>query len=232
MHEFTWLGWISNHVNHGNIHIVTGSIVALLIMLMAVIYRRSLASVESEIMPESHFSLKNLLQVTIEGILSLMEGVIGKDAKSYFPLIGAVFIYIFLNNLVGVIPGILPATENVNTNWAIGVTVFVYYNYVGIKKHGFKNYMKHFLGPVWWLAWLILPIELISHVVRPITLGIRLFGNIFGDHIVVGIFSDLVPILVPVIFMAFGVFVAFVQAFVFSLLSIVYIGLAVQHEEH
>lgn len=232
MHEFTWLGWVSNHVNHGNIHIITGSIVALLIMLMAVIYRRSLASVESEIMPESQFSLKNLLQVTIEGILSLMEGVIGKDAKSYFPLIGAVFIYIFLNNLVGVIPGILPATENVNTNWAIGVTVFVYYNYVGIKKHGFKNYMKHFLGPVWWLAWLILPIELISHVVRPITLGIRLFGNIFGDHIVVGIFSDLVPILVPVIFMAFGVFVAFVQAFVFSLLSIVYIGLAVQHEEH
>lgn len=232
MHEFTWLGWVSNHVNHGNIHIITGSIVALLIMLMAVIYRRSLASVESEIMPGSHFSLKNLLQVTIEGILSLMEGVIGKDAKSYFPLIGAVFIYIFLNNLVGVIPGILPATENVNTNWAIGVTVFVYYNYVGIKKHGFKNYMKHFLGPVWWLAWLILPIELISHVVRPITLGIRLFGNIFGDHIVVGIFSDLVPILVPVIFMAFGVFVAFVQAFVFSLLSIVYIGLAVQHEEH
>lgn len=232
MHEFTWLGWISDHVNHGNTHIVTGSIVALLIMLMAVIYRRSLVSVESEIMPGSQFSLKNLLQVTIEGILSLMEGVIGKDAKSYFPLIGAVFIYIFLNNLVGVIPGILPATENVNTNWAIGVTVFVYYNYVGIKKHGFKNYMKHFLGPVWWLAWLILPIELISHVVRPITLGIRLFGNIFGDHIVVGIFSDLVPLLVPVIFMAFGVFVAFVQAFVFSLLSIVYIGLAVQHEEH
>ncbi len=232
MHDFTWFGWVSPAVNHHNIHIVTALVVSAFIILAAVIYRVSFKSIEHELVPQSGMSLKNLLQITVEWVLNLMEAVIGPTAKDYFPLIGAIFIYVFINNLMGVIPGFVPATDNVNTNWAIGLTVFVYYNVMGIKKQGIVNYIKHFMGPIWWMAPLMLVIELISHIVRPISLGVRLFGNITGDHVVLGIFSDLVPLVLPVIFMALGVFVAFIQAFVFSLLSTVYIGLAVAHEDH
>ena len=232
MHEFSWFGWISDKVTHHNIHIFTAGLVAVLLILFSLVYRRSLKSVEEELVPTGKVSLKNIFQVTVENILGLMEGVIGPDAKLYFPLIGSLFIYIFINNLMGVIPGFLPATENVNTNFAMSITVFLYYNYVGIKKQGIKNYLKHFMGPLWMLAPLMFLIELVSHIVRPVSLAVRLFGNITGDHVVLGIFSDLVPLIVPVIFFALGIFVSFIQAFVFSLLSTVYIGLAVAHEEH
>lgn len=231
MHEFTWFGWISDSVTHYNSHIFSGLLVAFFLILCAFLYRRSMKSIEEEIVPSDKFSLKNIMQVTVEGVLSLMQGVIGPDARLYFPLIGALFIYIFFNNLLGIIPGFLPATENVNTNFACSITVFVYYNYVGIRKHGL-SYFKHFMGPIWWLVWLMLPIELISHAVRPLSLSIRLFGNITGDHVVIGIFSELTPLIVPVLFLALGIFISFIQAFVFSLLSTVYIGLAVAHEEH
>ena len=194
---------------------------------------------EEELVPTDKLSLKNIFQVAVENLLGLMEGIIGPDAKLYFPLIGSLFIYIFINNLMGIIPGFLPATENVNTNFAMSITVFLYYNYVGIKKQGLMNYIKHFFGPtkglpvaMMWLPVLIFAIEIVSHVVRPASLAVRLFGNITGDHVVLGIFSELVPLIVPIIFFALGIFVSFIQAFVFSLLSTVYIGLAVAHEEH
>lgn len=232
MHEFTWIGLFSDSITHRNIHVYTAAFVVVILGVLAIIYRLSLGSAEEELVPSPGFSLKNIFQITVEGILSLMEGVIGKDAKDYFPLIGTCFIYIFINNILGIIPGFVPATENVNTNLAMALTVFVYYNYMGIKKQGVKNYIKHFMGPIWWLAPLMLVIELISHLVRPISLSIRLFGNITGDHVVLGIFSGLVPLVIPVIFLALGIFVSFIQAFVFSLLSTVYLGLAVAHEEH
>lgn len=239
MHEFTWIGYLSDKlfggkipVNHGNIHIYTASIVALIIISLALLYRKRLTNLGEEAIPTGKFSLKNIFQVAIEGVLSLMEGIIGKDAKKYFPLIGTLFIYIFVNNIIGLIPGFLPATENTNTNYAMALTVFLYYNYVGIKEQGIKNYVKHFMGPIWWLAPLMLVIELVGHIFRPVSLGIRLFGNMYGDHVVLSIFSELAPYLVPIIFMALGLFVSFIQAFVFSLLSSVYIGLAVAHEEH
>ena len=232
MEHFTWFGWISNSINHHNIHILSGALVVLIIVLLSFLYKRSLQSVDKEVVPTSKFSLKNMVQVSVEGILSMAEGIIGKDAILYFPLIAAVFIYIFLNNMLGLIPGFLPATESPSTNFAVALTVFLYYNFVGIKKQGFVHYFKHFMGPIWWLAPLMLVIELVSHFIRPVTLSVRLLANISGDHIVLGIFSELVPIVVPVIFMAFGIFVAFVQAFVFTLLSTVYISFATAEEEH
>lgn len=232
MHDFTWFGWMSDSVNHHNIHIYTASFVSAILILCGVFYRLSLKSPAEEMVPASGFSLKNTFQMAVESILSLMEGIIGHDAKHYFPLIATLFIYIFVNNVMGIIPGFLPATDNINTTLALGLTVFFYYNIVGIKTQGAKNYFKHFMGPVLWLAPLMIIIELISHAVRPLSLGIRLFGNITGDHVVLGIFSDLTKLFIPVIFLALGVFVSFVQAFVFSLLSTVYIGLAVSHEEH
>lgn len=232
MHEFTWFGWVSESVNHHNIHVITGMFVSGCIILAAFIYNRGLKTSLGEIVPGEGVDLKNIFQVTVESLFSLVEGVIGKTAKLYFPLIGGLFIYIFLNNILGIVPGFLPATDNINTTLALGITVFIYYNFIGIRTQGFKNYFKHFLGPVWMMAPLMLVIELISHCVRPMSLGIRLFGNMTGDHVVLGIFSDLVPVLVPVLFLGLGFFVSFIQAFVFSLLTSVYIGLAVAHEDH
>lgn len=231
-HGFNWFEWLIPGVNSFNSHIFAGLFSSLVLIVCALIYRLTLGSTSSEVVPDGRVSIKNMFQVATEGVLSLMEGVIGPEAKQYFPLIGATFIYIFVNNILGTIPGFSPATGNVNTNLACAIVVFVYYNYLGIKKQGFKNYMKHLMGPIWWIAPLLFSIELISHLARPLTLTIRLFGNLTGDHIVLGIFSELVPLVVPVLFMAFGIFVSFIQAFVFTLLSIVYIGLAVAHEEY
>ena len=142
---------------------------------------------------------------------------------------GALFIYILFSNLLGLIPGFLPPTDNLNTNVACALTVFIFYNYQGFKAHGFA-YLKHFMGPIWWLAPIMVVIEVISHLVRPASLSVRLFGNISGDHLVLGIFSSLVPIGVPVIFLFLGLFVSVIQAFVFTLLSMVYISLATAHD--
>jgi len=117
----------------------------------------------------------------------------------------------------------------VATNAAMAGTIFVYYNYSGFKEHGI-GYLKHFTGPVIWLAWLMLPIELIGHLVRPVSLSLRLAGNITGDHLVLGIFTDLTHFVIPIVFVGLGVFVAFVQAFVFTLLSTIYVSMAVSHD--
>ncbi|MBX7148540.1 F0F1 ATP synthase subunit A [bacterium] len=220
------------HIPHEYIHVFTGAFVGTLIIIAALIYRANLGTVEEELVPDGRLSLKNLFQSITQGVLELMESIIGHDAKYYFPIIGAVFVYVLFNNLLGAIPGFDPATGNVNTNYAVSIVVFVYYNYVGIREQGLVNYLKHFMGPVLWIAPLLFAIELVSHAVRPVTLAVRLYANLTGDHIVLGIFSGLVPLIVPIVFMAFGIFVALVQAFVFSLLSTIYIGLAVAHEEH
>jgi len=126
----------------------------------------------------------------------------------------------------------LLTTEMLATTLACGVVVFFYFNYVGIKEQGLIPYLKHFGGPIIFLAPLMFIIEMIGVLVRPVSLALRLFGNITGDHMVLGIFSDLVPIGVPVIFLALGIFVSFIQAFVFSLLSTIYVSLALPHDDH
>src|SRR6185437_5782598 len=191
---------------------------------------RTMAGPDGGLVPDSTWTFRNFLEITAERMYGLTESVIGHhDAPIYFPLIGTLFLFIFISNLLGLVPGIAPATENLNTTFALGVFVFLYYNYVGFKAHGL-GYFKHFLGPVWWLAWLILPIELVSHLVRPVSLAFRLRGNIMGDHIVLGVFNGLVPYVVPVAFYGLGVFVAFIQAFVFVLLTMVYISLSSSHD--
>lgn len=232
MHEFNWFGWFVESVNHHNIHIYTASFVAALLILMGLVYKKSLKTTDLEVIPTGDASAKNIIQSAVEAIFGMVESIIGHDAKKYFPLIGGIFIYIFVNNLMGIFPGMLPATENINTNLACSLTVFLYYNFVGIKEQGVTNYLKHFMGPIIFLAPLMFVIELISHMVRPVALALRLFGNINGDHLVLGIFSGLVPLGIPVLFLGLGLFVALVQAFVFSLLSTIYIGLSVAHEDH
>lgn len=233
MHDFTWLGLISNNkINHSNIHIFSAGLVVLFLIVATLLIHRKLKRVEERLVPAPKTTLLNLFEAAVENILGLMEGILGHDAPKYLPLIGTLFIYIFLCNVMGLIPGFLPPTDNINTNLACSLTVFVYYHVMGVRSHGLKRYLRHFLGPILWLGPLIAVIELIGHAVRPVSLSLRLFGNITGDHVVLGIFSDLTPILVPVVFLALGLFVSFIQAFVFSLLSMIYINLATAHEEH
>ncbi len=231
MHGFNWFSLLFEKITHENLHVVSALMVALLLIGGALLVRKKLVRLEQTLIPSHRFTLTNVFELLIENILSLMEGVMGPHARRFFPLIGTLFIYIFACNLLSVIPGFVPPTDNVNTNFAAALCVFAYYNYVGIKEHGLVNYLKHFMGPIWWLGPLMLVIELISHIVRPVSLSLRLFGNITGDHLVLGIFSNLIPLVVPVIFMMLGIFVAFIQAFVFTLLSMIYIALANAHEE-
>lgn len=242
--SFVWLSWLYEGITPYNIHVFHGLIVLLVITIFGLIYRSSIRSIDEESIPDHKVSVKNIFQTSTEGILNLMKGVIPHHTEEYLPLLGSVFIYIFISNLMGVFPGFLPPTENVNTNAAAALTVFVYYHYIGIKRQGFKKYMSHFFGPdlgkglgmflmrFCFLAPLMFVIEIISHCVRPISLSLRLFGNINGDHLVLSIFSEMTPWVIPVVFLCFGIFVAFIQAFVFTLLSTIYVGLAVETHEH
>lgn len=231
MSHFSWLGHLFK-VDHHHIHVAHAALTAALLTIFAVIAYLKLRHTEKSLVPSSKLGVASLFEVATESLLGLMEGIIGPEAKKFFPLIGALFIYIFVNNVLGVIPGFLPPTDNINTTLACGVTVFLYFNYVGIKEQGLWHYLKHFGGPVIFLAPLMFIIEFIGIMVRPVSLSLRLFGNMTGDHLVLGIFSDLVPLVVPVAFMALGIFVSFIQAFVFSLLSTIYVGLSLPHEEH
>ncbi len=234
-HHFTWLGWLTHEkINHHNVHVATAGLIVFLLAVACFLASRKLRRTEERLVPEDRTTLPNVFEVAVESLFGLVEGIIGTggpDARKYFPLIGGIFIYIFLCNVVALIPGFLPPTDNINTNLAISLTVFVYYNVMGIRAHGIGGYLKHFMGPILWLAPLMVVIELIGHAVRPLSLSLRLYGNILGDHMVLGIFSQLTKVVIPVIFMALGLFVSFIQAFVFSLLSTIYIDLATAHEE-
>jgi F-type H+-transporting ATPase subunit a len=182
------------------------------------------------LVPDSKLTYRNFFEIIADSLYKLTESVIGhEETPTFYPIIGTLFIFIFASNLLGLIPGFQPATDNMNTTLALGVFVFLYYNYAGFKAHG-VGYLKHFLGPVIGLAPLMLVIELASHLFRPLSLALRLRGNIMGDHIVLGVFSGLVPYLLPVIFYGLGVFVAFMQAFVFCLMTMVYISLSTSHD--
>lgn len=220
-------------------------VVALLVVMALMVsgkIKRATANLSQEdLIPEDRLTLRNGFEMYVEAIMGMMTGLLGKDARKYFWLIGTIFIYIFFSNLLGVLPGFLPPTENINTNAAVALVVFLVYNVQGIRAQGIVNYVKHLMGPVLLLAPLMFLIETVGHLVRPVTLSIRLFGNINGDHIVLGIFSQLIPNLagwplalgIPIIFLVLGLLVALIQAFVFSLLSTIYIATAVAgHDDH
>jgi F-type H+-transporting ATPase subunit a len=213
-----------------NAHVATNAIVVTGLIVAGFAAKASLAAQgDKAVIPDGKVSLKTIFETITEFIQGLVDMVIGEHGRKFTPMFAAIFTFVFINNLVGIIPGMTPATENLNTTLAMGTFMFLVYNYLGIKENGL-GYLKHFLGPVWYLAWLMVVIEIISHLVRPLSLGLRLKNVMMGDHTVVGIFTDLVPIIVPIPFYLLGMFVCFVQAFVFTLLSMVYISLATAHD--
>jgi F-type H+-transporting ATPase subunit a len=158
------------------------------------------------------------------------EQVIGHGYQRFQAFVTCIFLFVLVCNLVGLIPGLESPTQSVVVPFGLAITTFVYYNFYGIREQGLIGYLKHFAGPVWWIAWLLFPIEVISHVARMMSLTIRLWANMFAGDLVTLVFFSLVPIGVPVIFLAMHLGVSIVQAFVFMLLSMIYLGQAVAHD--
>jgi F-type H+-transporting ATPase subunit a len=191
-----------------------------LIMVLLIIF--SLLAVRSvKMIPEGG---QNFFEVVISGIENFQVEVMGEHGRSMFPLIATLGLFIFFSNVMGLIPGFFSPTASINTTLACALIVFCTTHIVGIKFHGFK-YIKHFLGPIWWMAPLMLPIEIIGHLSRVLSLTLRLFGNIMGEDLVLGILLLLAgKFLAPLPMMFLAVFTSFVQAFIFALLSMMYIA--------
>lgn len=228
MADFNWTQLIPG-VTHDTSHIATAAVATGTIVVFTLVGRIALGTGESAVLPAGKVSIKAIFEQIIEFIRNLGYTVMGKEGYKLAPLFASLFFFIFFNNLVGLIPGMTPATENINTGVAVGIFSFLVYNIFGFMEHGVA-YLKHFLGPVLWLFPLMLPIELISHVVRPVSLGLRLQGNMMGDHMVLGIFTELLPAPMAIIFYALGFFVCFMQAFVFSMLSMIYVAMSISHD--
>jgi len=176
---------------------------------------------------------QNLMEAYLGGVLQMGTDVMGKElARQYLPLVATIGLFVGIANLIGIIPGFEAPSADLNMTLTLALTVFVYYNYLGIKKQGVVSYFKHFMGPVWWLAWLMFPVEIVSHFSRVVSLSFRLFGNIKGDDMFLAVILMLVPWVLPLIPFALLTFGAFLQAFIFMMLTYVYIGGAVVVEEH
>jgi F-type H+-transporting ATPase subunit a len=221
VHPLLFLQFISSklqallHIGDGsaNAIVYTWLVVALLLIIS------KLATGSMKLVPSG---IQNFMEVVIDGIENMVVETMGEHGRPFFPLIATLALFILVSNLIGLIPGFFPPTANINTTAACAVIVFISTHVVGIKHHG-THYLKHFMGPIWWLAPIMFFIELIGHLSRPVSLTLRLFGNMNGHELVLMIFFGLAPFLVPLPMMLMGVLVSFIQAFVFMLLAMIYI---------
>ena len=204
-------------------------IMALLVLVISLIF---FPLMSRRISRDNPGPMQHVLEFIVGGLKDLLRDIIGHDGDKYIYIIGAYAVFIFLCNIFGLFYFLQPPTSNPNTTFALSISAFLYYNYQGIKEQGIGHYLKHFMGPVLWLAPLMFIIEMIGNFARILSLGMRLFGNIFGEHTATGIFVGLVPVVVPWPMMALGIFGALLQTFVFIMLLTVYIGGAVAAEEH
>ena len=223
---FTFLGTIGGH---GQEWIILSHF----ILVVGVIFL--LARTATRKMQLVPTGTQNILEAYIQGVVSMGADTMGEEnSRRYLPLIGSLGLVIFLSNMTGIIPGFESPTANINFTLSLALIVFIYYNYLGIKKNGFVNYFKYFMGPMPILAPLMFPIEIISHISRIISLSFRLFGSIRGDDMFLMVLLMLVPWLVPLagFFMLFAF--GFLQAFIFMILTYVYIAgsIMLEHEDH
>ena len=233
MEHFSWVSLIPG-LNRLPDHTVVAAVIALGLIGWAVVARRQLAAAADPVIPDRGLSARNVLETFVENFIQTVEGVLGPHGRKYVHVYGTFFLFILAANLSGLLPGVSPPTSNFNVTFGLGALSFVLFISYGIRANGLGNFLKHMVGPIWWIGFLMFPLELIDMCVRPFSLALRLFGNMTGDHLVLGIFTDLTKLVVPVVFYFLGWFVCIVQAFVFTLLSLVYVALAVggQEEHH
>ncbi|MES2504449.1 MAG: F0F1 ATP synthase subunit A [Myxococcota bacterium] len=231
-HHQSWYDLLPGYPGHGVHHIVAALLVFATLCLMAIVSNRRLKNLEACLVPSPKLSILNFFEILIEGLMGLMKDIIGHDYKRHVPLISTLALFILFSNLLGLIPGFVPPTDNLNTTLACGLIVFIYFNIQGIRVQGI-GHITHLANPIgewwgWFLAPLLFPIELISMSVRPFSLGIRLAGNMIGDHKVLFAFAAIMPFLLPLPFFALGLLVGLIQTAVFCILSCVYISLHTQ----
>jgi F-type H+-transporting ATPase subunit a len=245
MHSFEWVSVIPA-LAHLPVHVVHSALVFTLLTIAVLLVWNRLRRADLDIVPEGRLSLLTFFETVYQTIAKLCEDIMGHHAPRFVYLVGALALWILFSNLLGVIPGLVPPTDNVNTNASCAIVVFLATHIYGFRAHGIK-YLKHFAGPTPWLAPLMIPIEIIGHLARPLSLTLRLFGNMFGDHmnlmvfvfmmtgltkaiihgpVPLWIFAPVAP-LIPIIIIGLGIFVAVVQAYVFILLSMSYISGAI-----
>jgi F-type H+-transporting ATPase subunit a len=219
---------------------VSAVFAAVLLLLAGVSVKRTVAGENAGVLPDEGVTIRNIVELVIEALGDLGQTTIGEEWRRYFPVVGTIFFFVLVSNVMSLIPGLLGSTSDVNVTFAWAIISFVVYNFVGIKQHGWK-YIYQFMGPsimdmeiggkhyhVRLLAPVFLILEIPLHFARILTLGIRLLANMFADHTVVLVWLGLVPIAVPAIFMGLGLLVSFLQAFVFALLTMIYIGQALE----
>jgi F-type H+-transporting ATPase subunit a len=235
MQSFEWVAIIPG-ISAIPVHVTHAAIVFMILTLLIMVAYRRLANPALDIVPEPRLSVVNFFEAAYGTIEKLCEESLGHHGHRYIYLVGTLALWILFSNLLGVIPGFVPPTDNVNTNFACAAIVFLATHYYGFKTHGAK-YLKHFVGPTPWLAPLMIPIELIGHLARPLSLTLRLFGNMFGDHMNLMVFVGMmialakayvfvapVAVLVPIVIICLGIFVSVVQAYVFVLLTMSYLS--------
>ena len=209
------------HFAHAYPHVVYTWVVMLFLIVVGALAGKGISMIPGK--------MQNFFEIVISGMEEFMVDITGEEGRWFFPIIATLFLYIATCNLFGLIPGFFPPTASINTTLSCALPVFIFTHYIGVKYHGVK-YIKHFLGPVWWMSPLIFIIEIIGHLARIMSLSFRLFGNIMGHELVLMILFMLAgAFLAPLPIMAMGIFVSIVQAFVFFLLSIMYFAGAMEH---
>jgi len=209
------------HFAHSYPHIVYSWVVMIILIVLGF-----LASKGASLVPTK---VQNFMEIIVSALEEFTIDITGEEGRWLFPLLATIFLYIFTCNIIGLIPGFYPPTASLNTTLSCALVVVVFTHVIGIKYHGVK-YIKHFLGPVWWMVPLIFPIELIGHLARILSLSFRLMGNMMGHELVAGILFGLAGLFfAPLPIMALGIFVALVQAFVFYLLSVMYFTGSIEH---
>jgi len=231
-HPFTWTYALGMAPDSDWKYLATGCFVMVVLILLALRARAAIRTGgEAALVPDGSLSARNVFELIADALGGLAGTVIGHGSAKYVPLLCSFFLYILVCNFIGLVPGFTPPTSDFDITLALGTVSFLAFNFYGFRAQGVA-YLKHFMGPIWWLAILMLPLETIGALVRPFSLGLRLFGNLFGDHLVLEIFTELTKVGVPVVFYRLGTLVTVIQAFVFTLLSMIYIALAVTHQGH
>lgn len=252
-HPFTWHALLPEGLQHiiGE-HTFFALVAALLLLLFAVKARAALKIANEPVVPVAELGSRNIAELLVQLVMSQSDAIIGTRGRKYVPFFATFFFFILLSNLLGLVPGFAPPTGNLNTTLGLALVSFVGYNVIGGREQGI-NYLKHFFGPMTSLPGksiigklALVPVLLISvifffiletfsHGFRPVSLSLRLFGNMMGDHQVIEAFISLTKLVIPVAFYLMGTLVSVIQAFVFTLLSMIYVALAVSHgddEEH
>ena len=219
---FTFFGVISH--NHAFIFLTHMLLTAGIVIFLAKAATKNLKVVPS--------GTQNVMEAYLSGVMAMGTDVMGREnARRYLPLVASIGLFVGVANIIGIIPGFEAPSAFLDFTLALALIVFVYYNFEGIRKNGVVAYFKHFMGPVWWLAWLMFPIEIVSHISRIISLSFRLFGNVKGDDMFLMVILMLAPWLLPMIPFALLSFMALLQAFIFMMLTYVYLGGAVMLHE-